>query len=58
MKVTKLAYNDKFSYKGSTKVYCVSKVYHDGAILAKDNEGDEYSFEVAEFSELVKVKSK
>lgn len=56
MKVTKLAHGDKFKYADGNKIYRVSRVYHDGAVLATDNEGDEYSFEVAEFTELVKVK--
>jgi hypothetical protein len=47
----------KFKYKDQgTITYQVIKVYNDGAIEARDEEGDKYSFETSEFNELERVK--
>ena len=49
--------NQKFKYKNQgTIVYTVIKVYNDGAIEARDEQGDKYSFETSEFDELERVK--
>ena len=46
----------KFKYKDQgTITYIVTKVYNDGAIEARDEEGDKYSFETSEFDELERV---
>jgi|LakMenEpi03Aug12_release.lakeMendotaPanAssembly.Ray.scaffolds.fasta_scaffold5942016_1 hypothetical protein len=44
----------KFKDQG-TITYTVIKVYNDGAIEARDEEGDKYTFETSEFNELVRV---
>ncbi len=46
----------KFKYKDQgTITYIVTKVYNDGAIEARDEEGDRFSFETSEFDELQKI---
>ena len=46
----------KFKYKDQGNItYMVTKVYNDGAIEARDGEGDKYSFETSEFDELERV---
>ena len=47
--------NDKVSFLGGDKVYRIKKVYWDGALEAQDEEGDVYTFEKSEYSELKKV---
>ena len=49
--------NQKFKYKTGTIIYTVIKVYNDGAIESRDEEGDKFTFETSEFNELEKVRS-
>ena len=53
--LTRFRVGESFRYKNNGSIiYTVTKVYNDGACEARDEEGDNYSFEFDELNELVK----
>jgi hypothetical protein len=54
--MTKFYPGQKFKYKNNgTITYTVTRTYNDGACLAKDEEGDNFTFEYDELDQLEKV---
>jgi hypothetical protein len=47
---------EKIKYINGLQVYRITKVYWDGAILAEDSEGDEYTIEKSELKDMEKVR--
>jgi hypothetical protein len=55
--LSKFRVGESFKYKDNGKiVYKVTKVYNDGACEARDEEGDNYTFEADELSQLQEAK--
>jgi hypothetical protein len=46
----------RIQYKDGQQVYTITRVYHDGAVLTEDSDGDEYTIEKSEFKDMKKVK--
>ena len=56
--LTRFRVGESFRYKNNGSIiYTVTKVYNDGACEARDEEGDNYSFEFDELNELVKAEN-
>ena len=56
--LTRFRVGESFRYKNNGSIiYTVIKVYNDGACEARDEEGDNYSFEFDELNELVKAEN-
>jgi hypothetical protein len=56
--LTRFRVGESFKYKNNGSIiYTVTKVYNDGACEARDEEGDNYSFEFDELNELVKAEN-